>query len=106
MQKKSFARLASISDDLITNFDQAPLPYVVTGNSSLNQKSTKFVPLQGKGKKKQITETFAVSMTGDLLPMQLIHEGKTSQCLPKDVEFLKEFDVIITPKSLDQRGEK
>ena len=48
-------------------------------------------------KKKQITGTFAVSMTGDFLPMQLTYEGKTPRCLPKDVEFLKEFDVTFTP---------
>ena len=45
----------SIPDDLVINFDQTSLPYVVTGNSTLNEKSAKSVPLQGKGKKKQIT---------------------------------------------------
>ena len=81
----------SIPEDLITNFYQTPLPYVVTGNSTLNETGTKSLPLQGKGKKKQITGTFAVSMTGDFLPMQLIYEGKTPRCLPKDV------DVVFTP---------
>ena len=87
----------SIPDDLIINFDQTPLPYVVTGNSTLNEKGDKSVPLQRKGKKKQITRTFAVSMTGDFLPMQLIYEGKTPRFLPKDVEFPKKFDVTFTP---------
>ena len=59
----------SIPDDLIINFDQTPLPYVVNGNSTLNEKGPKSVPLQGKGKKKQITGTFAVSMTGDFLQL-------------------------------------
>ena len=37
-------------------------------------------------------------MTGDFLPMQLIYERKTPQCLPKDAEFRwKEFDVTFTP---------
>ena len=57
----------SIPDDLIINFDQTPLPYVVTGKSTLNEKSAKSVPLQGEGKKNQITGTFAVSVTGDFL---------------------------------------
>ena len=87
----------SIPDDLIINFDQIRLPYIVTGNSTLNEKVAKSVPLQGKGKRKQITGTFAVSMTGDFLSMQLIYEGKTPRCLPKDVEFPKEFDVTFTP---------
>ena len=87
----------SIPDNLLINFDQTPLPYIVTGNNTLNEKAAKSVPLKGKGKKKQITGTFAVSMTGDFLPMQLTYEGKTPRCLPKDVEFLKEFDVTFTP---------
>ena len=45
----------STPDDLVINFDQTSLPYVVTGNSTLNEKSAKSVLLQGKGKKKQIT---------------------------------------------------
>ena len=81
---------------MIINFDQTPLPYVVTGNSTLNEKGAKSGPLQGKGKKNQITGTFPVSVTGDFLPMQLIYEGKTPRCLPKDVEFPKEFDVTFT----------
>ena len=36
-------------------------------------------------------------MAGDFLPMQLIYEGKTPRCLPKDVEFPKEFDMTFTP---------
>ena len=87
----------SIPDDLIINFDQTPLPHFLTSNRTLNEKGAKSVPLQGQGKKKQITGTFAVSMTGDFLPMQLIYEGKTPRCLPKDVEFPKEFDVTFTP---------
>ena len=79
----------SIPDDLIISFDQTLLPYVVTGNSTLNEKGAKSVPLQGKGRKKQITGTFAVSMTGDFLPMQLIYEEKAPRCLPKDVDFPK-----------------
>lgn len=72
------------------------MPYVVAGNSTLHEKGAKSVPLQGKGKKKQTTGTFAVSMTGDFLPMQLIYEGKTPRCLPKDVNFPNDFDVTFT----------
>ena len=81
---------------MIINFDQNHLPDVITGKSTLNEKGAKSVPLQGKGKKKQSTGTFAVSMTGDFLPMQLMYDGKTPRCLPKDVEFPKEFDVTFT----------
>ena len=36
--------------------------------------------------------------------MQLILEGKTPQCLPKDVEFPKEFDVTFTPNHWSNEG--
>ena len=39
------------------------------GNSTLREKGAKSVPLQGKDKNKQITGTFAVSLTGELLPV-------------------------------------
>ena len=93
---RQLQRWHSTPDDLIINFAQTPLPYVVTGNSTLNEKGAKSVSLQGRGEKKQITGTFAVSMIGDFLPMQLIYEGKTPRCLPKDVEFPKEVDVTFT----------
>ena len=41
----------SIPYDLIINFYQTPLPYIVTGNSTLHENGAKSVPLQGKGKK-------------------------------------------------------
>ena len=43
----------SISNDLIINFDQHPLPYVINGNSALHEKGVKSVPLQKKRKKKK-----------------------------------------------------
>ena len=36
--------------------------------------------------------------------MQLIYEGKTPQCLPKDVEFPKEFDVTFTQNHWSNEG--
>ena len=35
----------SIPDNLIINFEQIPLPYIVTGNSTLHERSAKSVPL-------------------------------------------------------------
>ena len=46
---------------------------------------------------KQITGTFAVSKYGLFLPMQIIYEGKTTRCLPKNVEFPEGFNVTFTP---------
>lgn len=54
-----------IPNDLIINFDQTSFLYVITGYISLHEKDAKSLPLQGKGKKKQIARTFSVSMTGN-----------------------------------------
>ena len=39
------------------------------GNNTLEFEGTKSVPVKGKGKGKEITGTFAVSATGQFLPM-------------------------------------
>ena len=45
--------------------------------------------------KRQITTTFAVSCTGEFLPIQLIYAGKTEQSLPK-YSFPPSFSVTFT----------
>ena len=82
--------------DLIINFDQTPLPYVCSSNNTLEVKGKSSVPIKGKGKKLQITGTFAISMTGEFLPMQLIYGGKTPRCLPKNVEFPEGFNLTYS----------
>ena len=72
-----------IPEDLIVSFDQTPLPYICTGKRTYHKQGSSNVPLVGKGKKKQITGTFAVTMMGQFLPMQLIYQGTTNRCLPK-----------------------
>ena len=85
-----------IPEDLIINFDQTPLPYVCTGKRTYHVKGASNVPMVGKGKKKQITGTFTVTMTGQFLPMQLIYQGTTNRCLPKGVKFPDDWDVTCT----------
>ena len=53
-----------ISLSLVINFDQTPLPYVCSSNQTLEERGKKDIPIKGKGKKKQITGIFAISMTG------------------------------------------
>ena len=86
----------SIPDDLIINFDQTPLSYVCSPNHTLHQCGAKSVPLIGKGKTKQITGTFTVTKSGVFLPMQLIYQGKTARCLPRDIEFPDGFIACYT----------
>ena len=51
----------------------------------------------GKGKKKEITGTFTVTMSGLFLPMQLIYEGKSLRCLLQGITFPENFNLTFTP---------
>ena len=82
-----------IPDELIVNFDQTPLSYISSPNHTLAEQGSSSVPLIGKGKKKQITGTFAVTKSGEFLPMQIIYEGKTDRYHPKGVEFPDGFNI-------------
>ena len=84
-----------IPTDLIISLDQIPLSYVSPGKYSFNMKGAKHVPIKGVDDKRQITATFAVSASGDFLPMQLIYAGKTKSCLPK-FTFPRSFYVTYT----------
>ena len=55
----------------------------------------KTVPIKGTDDKWQITATFAISMSREFLPIQVIYEGKTKSCLPK-YNFLASFDATFS----------
>ena len=57
--------------------------------------STK-VPIVGLGDKRQITATVAVSMSGEMLPIQILYAGKTERCHPS-YSFPSGFDIWHTP---------
>ena len=79
-----------IPPELIPNLDQTPLSYVSPGKYTFNIKGSSNVPIKGIDDKRQITATFAVSATGELLPILLIYEGKTKFKLPRS------FNVTFT----------
>ena len=78
-QKKIFEN--DIPKELIINLDQTP--YASPGKYTFGVKSVKTGPIKGIDDKQQIPATFAISMSGEFLLMQVIYEGKTKRCLPK-----------------------
>ena len=94
---KTLQAMHRVSEDLILSLDQTLLSYVCSACHTLHEKGAKSVPLVGKGKKKQITATFTVTMSGLFLPMQLIYEGKTPRCLPQGISFPDNFNLTFTP---------
>ena len=93
---KSLQAWHEIPEDLIINFDQTLLSYVCTGKRTYHTQGASNVPLVGKGKRKQITGTSNITMTGQFLPLQLIYQGTTDRCLPNGVEFPDDWDVTYT----------
>ena len=81
--------------EFILNLDQTPLSYVSPGKYTFNIKGSSNVHIKGIDDKRQITATFAVSATGELLPFQLIYAGKTKKCLPK-FKFPRSFNITFT----------
>lgn len=65
-------------------------------NYTMASKGAKLVEIAGYGDKRQITATFAATMSGEFLPMQLIYGGKTDRCHPKH-KFPEGFDICHTP---------
>ena len=53
------------------------------GKYTFDVKGVKIVAIKGIHDKRQITATFAGSMSGEFLLIQVIYEGKTKRCLPK-----------------------
>ena len=72
-----------IPHQLVINFDQTPCKMVPVGRMTLAEKNSKKVVISGSTDKRNITGTFAVTLAGHFLPMQLIYGGKTKKSLPK-----------------------
>ncbi|ELT87687.1 hypothetical protein CAPTEDRAFT_199284 [Capitella teleta] len=71
-----------IPPEMIVNFDQTGLSIVPTSSWTLAEKGAKQVEIVGLDDKRQITALLGCSLTGDLLPLQLIYTGKTDKCHP------------------------
>ena len=58
-----------IPKELIVNLDKIPLSYVSPGKYIFDVNGVKTVPIKGIDDKRQITATFAISMSGEFLPI-------------------------------------
>ena len=82
-QLVSKVEMYGIPPSLIINIDQTPSKYVSSSRTTMAKKNLKQVAVAGSADKRTITATFAVSLDGKFLPMQLIYGGKTKQSLPQ-----------------------
>ena len=68
-----------------------PSKYALTGNITMELKGSNHVGIAGSDDKRQITLTLVESQSGEILPFQIIYQGKTGRCLPKDAMFPNGF---------------
>ena len=61
-------------------------------------KGTKSVPIKDLADKRNITPTFTVTLSGDLLPIQIIYGGKITACCPRGFVFPKGFSISHRPR--------
>ena len=95
----------SIPFELILNADQTPCAYVSVFKMTMAKRGEKSVPIKGLTDKRNITLTFAVTFTGDFLPMQIIYGGKTDRSQLRGVVFPKGFHVTQNEKHWSNENE-
>ena len=89
-------QLRDIPDSLIINLDQTGINLVPTGDWTMAAEGSRRVEVAGLGDKRQITATFAASLDGTFLPMQILYQGKTGRSHPK-YSFPDGFGIYHTP---------
>ena len=74
--------LNEVPPDLIFNWDQTAISLVPSLQRTLDKKGDKRVAIAGHCDKRQITAVMCAALTGEVLPVQLVYEGKTRRCHP------------------------
>ena len=82
---------------MILNSDQTPSKYVTVTRNTMAPSGSKRVAKAGSDDKRAITLTLTVTMSGKVLPYQIIYGGKTSRSLPK-VKFPDGFSLSANEK--------
>ena len=89
---------------LVINLDQTPSPTVPGRKQTMALKGSKNVTITGAADKRTITTIFAVILSGELLPVQLIYGGKTEQSLPR-YKFPDSFCLSVNEKHYSNKKE-
>ena len=85
-----------IPADPVIKLDPTPLSYVCPGKYTFNSNGAKNVPIKNVDRKRLITATFAISATGEFLPMRLIY-------LVKQKDVYQTFNSPAPSRLLDTR---
>ena len=76
--------------------DETGVRIVPSNDSTMTKKGSKQVEIIGLDDKRQITAVMACSLTGELLPIQLVYGGKTEKCHPR-YDFPTDWHITHSP---------
>ena len=71
-----------VPPELVTNWDQTGAKFVPASQLILAEQGVKQVDVTGLDDKREMTALLACTLSGSLLPPQLIYAGKTTRCHP------------------------
>ena len=89
-------QLYKVHPSLVVNMDQTGVNLAPVDTRTYDTKGAKAVGVIGAEDKRQITACVASSLDGDLLPLQLIFQGKTQAVHPLRTDSSKKAHVHIT----------
>lgn len=75
-------RSNNIPLQMVVNFDQTGTKMVPVSDWTLEVQGTKQIDMIASDDKREVTVLLAVSLSGELLPPQVIYAGKTERCHP------------------------
>jgi hypothetical protein len=91
-----FMQAYKVHPSLVINMDQTGVHLAPVDNRTYESQGVKEVRVIGAEDKRQITACVASSLDGDLLPLQLIFQGKTNACHPPVTASAREARVHLT----------
>ena len=84
-----------IVPQLVMNWDQTAIRLVPFSEWTMDKQGAKKISIKGLDDKREITALLTITLSGAMLPPQLLYGGKTERCHP-DVDFPSDWDVWHT----------
>ena len=78
---------------MVLNMDQTGINLVSSSSRTMNERGKNKIVIKGIDDKREITALLAVTLSGALLPPQLLFEGKTDRC-HTHVNFPADWDIF------------
>ena len=85
-----------IPPELVINFDQTGVKIVPVSNWTLAAQGTKQIDVIGIDDKREITMLLGMTLSGEMLPPQVIYQGLTDKCHPV-FKFPGDWQITHTP---------